>query len=69
MKPSLANIKNKMGNCRAQSKDYVAKEIQRLINDPGEQEAREKINALLWVFTGQDNNDAAVELIDLSIRT
>lgn len=69
MKPSLAVIKNKMGQGRAPSKNIVAKEIQRLINDIKEQEARAKVNALLWVFTGQDSNDAAIDLVDLTLGT
>ena len=69
MKPSLTIIKKKIGNGRFPSKYFVAKEIQRLINDPEEQEARPKINALLWIFTGQDNNDVAIELIDLTMGT
>lgn len=67
MQPSLAIIKSKMGSGRAPSKNVVAKEIQRLIGDVNEKESRPKINALLWVFTGEDSNDAAIDLIDITM--
>lgn len=63
MKPSIQKIKEKMGPGYAHSKTEVTKEIQRLIKDPNEDERRPKIAALLWVFTGEDCNDAAIDLI------
>ena len=48
MKPSLDIIVQNMSRGRAPSKREIAKEIQRLVNDPNEHESISKVNALLW---------------------
>lgn len=62
MKPSLDIIIEKMGKGRSPSKRVIAKEIQRLVNDPNEHESIAKVNALLWVLIGRDCEKESKEL-------